>query len=311
MRPRSAWLAALVLTVSTVAAAWLWTPDLDRASLEAAYLDAPTDMVDVAGARLHVRDRGPRDAPAIVLLHGFGASLHTWDPWAASLTGRFRVIRLDLPGSGLSPPDPTGDYTDARSIVVLAALLDRLGVPRATVIGHSIGGRIAWRFAAEHGDRVDGLVLVAPDGFASPGFDYGGAPELPATLGAMRYVLPRFVLQASLAPAYADPTRLTDDLVTRYHALIRGPGVRDAMIERLSQTVLADPVPWLKRIDAPTLLLWGEQDAMVPFANAAEYLAALPRATLAALPGVGHLPHEEAPERSLVELLAFLKRLPG
>jgi pimeloyl-ACP methyl ester carboxylesterase len=79
----------------------------------------------------------------------------------------------------------------------------------------------------------------------------------------------------------------------------------------LSQTVLADPTRWLKRIDAPTLLLWGERDAMVPFANAAEYLAALPRATPGALPGAGHLPHEEAPERSFLELLAFLKRIPG
>jgi len=87
----------------------LWTPDLDRAALERSYLAAPTDMVQVQGVNLHVRDSGPRDAPAVLMLHGFGGSLQTWDAWAKELSGQLRVIRLDLPGSGLSHPDPTGD----------------------------------------------------------------------------------------------------------------------------------------------------------------------------------------------------------
>ena len=72
------WIALLI-------ALWLWTPDIDRATLEARYLDAPTDLVELAGMRLHVRDSGPKDAPAVVLIHGFGASLHTWEPWAREL----------------------------------------------------------------------------------------------------------------------------------------------------------------------------------------------------------------------------------
>jgi pimeloyl-ACP methyl ester carboxylesterase len=297
--------AALMLLAAV--AVWVWTPDRSRAELEARYLEAPADMVEVAGVPLHVRDRGPRDVPAVILLHGLGSSLQTWEPWARRLATEYRVILLDLPGAGLSPPDPTGDYTDSRSLLLIIALMDRLGLARASVVGHSMGGRLAWSLAASHPERVDKLVLVAPDGFASPGFEYGRAPELPAALRLMEYALPRPLLRVNLAPAYADPATLTDALTTRYHDLMLAPGARGAMLARMRQTVLQDPVPLLGRIQAPTLLVWGEQDAMIPSANAADYIRAMPQATLVSLPGVGHLPHEEAPDRSLEPVLAFLK----
>ena len=285
---------------------WLWTPDKDRASLERSYLRAPDDMLEVAGINLHVRDSGPRTAPTVIFLHGFGASLHTWEPWATSLSHDMRVIRLDLPGSGLSSPDPTGNYTDARSVEVLLALMSRLGVARASLAGNSIGGRMAWTFAAQHPERIEKLVLISPDGFASPGFEYGKKPEVPVTVKWMRYVLPKPLLRMSLVPAYANPAVLTDELTTRYHDLMLGPGSRDAMIARMEQTVLVDPVPLLTKIAAPTLLLWGEQDALIPFGNSADYLKAIPRVTLVPLPGMGHLPHEEAPEQTIAPVRAFL-----
>lgn len=299
-----------ILLLIAALAWWLWTPDRSRSALEAKYLRAPQDLLDVAGMRLHVRDEGPRTAPALILLHGLGASLHTWDPWAGALQDRWRVIRLDLPGHGLSDPDPRGDYTDARSRELIVALMDRLGLAQATLVGHSIGGRIAWGFAAREPQRVERLVLVAPDGFASPGFEYGQPPEVPMSLGAMRWVLPRPLLRMSLAPAYAEPASLTDDLMTRYHDLMLAPGAREAMLQRMRQTVLEDPVPHLRGIAAPTLLIWGDQDAMIPSANAGDYLRTMPRATLHTLPGVGHLPHEEDPLRSVQALRAFLERIP-
>lgn len=285
---------------------WLWMPDKDRALLERSYLRSAKDMIEVAGVNLHVRDNGPRNAPTVIFLHGFGASLHTWEPWAAALSGDRRVIRFDLPGSGLSAPDPTGNYSDARSVEVLLALMSRLGVARAGLVGHSIGGRIAWTFAAEHPERVEKLVLISPDGFASAGFEYGKKPEVPATIKLMRYVLPKPLLRMSLAPAYANPAVLTEALTTRYHDLMLAPGSRGALISRMEQTVLVDPVPLLKKITAPTLLLWGEQDALIPFSNAADYVKVIPQVTLVPLPGMGHLPHEEAPEKAMIPVRNFL-----
>ena len=298
---------AIGLLVLAAIAYWLWTPDRTRHDLEARYLASPGDLTQVGRWRLHVRDSGPRGAAAIILIHGFGSSLQTWDRWSESLGRTHRVIRFDLPGSGLSPPDPAGDYTDARSVELLIALMDTLGLQRATLGGHSIGGRIAWTFASLHPERVDRLVLVAPDGFASPGFAYGRAPEVPALTGLMRWVLPRVLLRMSLAPAYADPAKLTDALVERYDDLIRAPGARQALLDRMHQTVLVDPRPLLAAIHAPTLLVWGERDAMIPIANSSDYLKALSNARLVSFAASGHLPQEEAAAESAAAVERFLE----
>ena len=82
--------------------AWLYTPDKQRAALEAEYAGPPSAFVEVAGIRLHVRDTGPRAAPVMIFLHGFGSSLQTWEDWARDLEADHRVIRYDLPGFGLT-----------------------------------------------------------------------------------------------------------------------------------------------------------------------------------------------------------------
>jgi len=299
-----------LLIASLTTGFWLWTPDKPLAELQAKYLRAPQDMIDVAGTRLHVRDDGPHKAPAVLMLHGFGSSLQTWEPWAKSLENEFRVVRVDLPGSGLSPPDPSGIYTDARTIDVLVALLDRLGIAKTSVIGNSIGGRIAWRMAAAQPERVERLVLVSPDGFASPGFEYGKAPALPSIVNLMRYVLPKALLRMNLKPAYGNPDALTEDTVTRYHDLMLAPGSRTAVLARMRQSVLVEPEPLLRSIHVPVLLVWGVKDAMIPIANAADYTRTLPDSRLVTFPNLGHVPQEEAPTESIVPVRAFLEGTP-
>jgi len=294
---------AVILLVTIV---WLYTPDKPRAALEAHYAGLPSAFVEVLGIRLHIRDTGPRAAPALLLLHGFGSSLDTWNDWAGPLSAEYRVIRLDLPGFGQTGADPAGDYTDARAIAVLMALLDHLEVARVTLIGNSMGGRLAWAFAVVHPERVAKLVLISPDGFASPGFAYGKAQDVPLLMRLLPYTLPMAMLRPSLLAAYADPAKLTPAVLTRMRDMMLAPGVRRAIIARMQQTVLTDPVPLLRQITAPTLLLWGQQDAMIPISNAQDYLAALPHATLISLPGVGHVPQEEAPAESLAKLRSFL-----
>lgn len=220
------WIGGGLVLLLAGAALWLYTPDRDRAALRRAYGGPPSQFVDVAGVTLHLRDTGPRDGPAVLMLHGFGSSLHTWDGWASLLEDRFRVLRIDLPGFGLTGADPGGDYTDERSIAVLTALLDRLDVSRADVVGNSMGGRIAWRFALAQPARVRRLVLVSPDGFASPGRPYGRAEAVPAMFRALPWVLPRAMVRASLAPAYGDAGRMSEADVDRAWDMLRGPGVR-------------------------------------------------------------------------------------
>jgi pimeloyl-ACP methyl ester carboxylesterase len=302
------WILGLLLLLVLVAAGVVFfTPDESRARLEAKYGVKPADYVEVAGIRLHVADTGPRDAPAVIMLHGLGSSLQTFDAWAGVLSSQFRVARIDLPGFGLTGADPTGDYSDARFMVIMAALMDKLGLSRASFVGNSMGGRLAWMFAATHPERVQKLVLISPDGFASPGFEYGRAPDIPFILRLLPYTLPKWLLRMSLVPAYADPKLLTDVTTTRYWDFMRAPGVRQAIIARTAQTVLQDPVPLLRQIQAPTLLVWGEGDAMIPIANAQDYLRAIPHSRLVKLPRLGHVPQEEDSARSLIPIESFLK----
>ncbi len=305
------WLAVsgvAILIVVIATGAWLWTPDKSRAELEATYLASPTDYLDVAGVRLHVRDSGSRTAPGVILLHGFGSSLHTWEPWAQALSTTHRVIRYDSPGFGLTGPDPSRDYSQERGVQVLSALMDKLGLGRASIVGHSMGGRLAWNFAARQPTRVANLVLVAPDGFASPGFEYGKPTTVPTVMKLMKYALPKSLLRMNLAPAYGDSSRLSDATVTRYYDLMLAPQVRGAIIDRMEQVALVPPEPLLQQIKAPTLLLWGEKDGMIPVTNAQDYLRVLPSATFVSLPGLGHVPHEEAPAASLPPVRAFLDK---
>jgi pimeloyl-ACP methyl ester carboxylesterase len=297
------WVACGFVVVILATALWLYAPDKPRAVLEAEY---PGTYVTVDGVRLRLRDTGARDAPAVILLHGFGASLETWEPWAEALSARYRVIRFDLPGFGLTGTDPTGDYTDAREMKILADLMDQLQVRRASIIGNSLGGRIAWNFAAAYPERVSRLVLISPDGFASPGFAYDKPAETPLMMRALPYVAPRALLRANLAVAYANPAALSDATVTRYRDLMLAPGVRRAILARLGQVILRDPAPVLARVEAPTLLLWGETDAMIPVSNAQDYLRDMPHATLVRLPGLGHVPFEEDPAGSLPPVERFL-----
>lgn len=301
------WLMGLAAVSLVALVLVFYAPDKPRAELESLYSG---DYRTIDGVRLRLRDTGPRDAPAVILLHGFGASLDTWEPWAQELSTVFRVIRFDLPGFGLTGADPTGDYSDARGMRILLGLMNQLGIDRASLVGNSLGGRIAWNFAADHPDRIERLVLISPDGFSSPGFDYGKAPDTPLIMRALPYVAPRSMLKGNLAAAYADPEALSEATVTRSRDMILAPGVRRAILARMAQTILRDPGPTLARIEAPTLLLWGENDEMIPMRNAADYLRHLTSATLVSLPKLGHVPFEEDPINSVPPVKRFLSREP-
>ena len=297
------WLAGLAVLATVALAIWFYAPDKPRAELEASY---PGEYRIVDGVRLRLRDTGPRDAPAVILLHGFGASLDTWEPWAQALSARYRVIRYDLPGFGLTGPDPTGDYSDAREMKILNDLMDQLGIARASLVGNSLGGRIVWNFAALHPDRVTRLVLVSPDGFASACFPMITPRRRRSSCGRCRMSAPRSLVKSSLGAAYAHPEALSEATLTRYRDLLLAPGVRRAILARTSQLILRDPAATLARIKVPTLLLWGEKDAMIPISYAAKYLRDLPNAILTPLPNLGHAPFEEDPAASLEPLERFL-----
>jgi pimeloyl-ACP methyl ester carboxylesterase len=242
----------------------------------------------------------------VLLLHGFGSSLQTWDVWAAQLETQYRVIRLDLPGFGLTGPSPLHDYSEAGDLATLTHFVDKLGVASFSIIGHSMGGKMAWGLAAADPDRVKALVLMAPDGFPEAK-DIGSKPyAMPSIMSVIKFSLPKFLVRKSIEPAFFDVSALSDSLVDRYYDMLRAPGVRAAILERSNQTIYTDPVPRLKQITAPTLLIWGEQDQMIPSSNAQSYANVLSNSKTVLLPKLGHLVQEEQPEIALTHVVAFL-----
>jgi len=292
--------------------AYYWAPDRPVSALAARWAPPPSQFVAIGGLQVHLRDEGPRDDPTpIVLLHGTSASLHTWDGWVAALLPRHRVVRLDLPGFGLTGPALDDDYSMARYVEFVAAALDTLGIEQCVIAGNSFGGWISWETALAHPDRVKGLVLVDAAGYPLQsesvpiGFRLANVPVLNR---AMQSVLPRGVVESSLRNTYGDPSRVTPELVDRYYEITLREGNRRALTKRFAAGRGATEPERIRSLRLPTLILWGDRDRLIPPLYAERFHRDIAGSELVMFPGLGHVPHEEDPAATVAALLAFLDR---
>lgn len=301
-----------VIAVLLVAAfLFLRVPDTDEAEMRAKYGTAPSQFVTLAnGQEVHLRDEGPKDAPAIVLLHGSNADLSTWQPWTEALRGDYRVIRFDQIGHGLTGAAKDEDYRPDRFVESVDLVADKLGLRKFVLAGNSMGGGIAMAYAMAHPDRLSGLVLVdaggAPikrEGGGNLAFTLARNPVLGPVLSQM---LPRSVIEKSLKQSVSNQSIVTDGMVDRYYDMARYPGNRAATRARFSMPYRTFAAADVARVQVPTLVMWGEDDALIPYEAAGWYMQNLPRATLANYRGIGHLPQEEAAERSVTDLRKWL-----
>lgn len=169
---------------------------------------------------------------------------------------------------------------------------------------------MAWMWAAAQPERVTALVLMAPDGFA-PKAQWGHKPyEVPAAMRLMQFILPKILVRSFLTEAFSDPHNLTEPLVNRYHDMLRAPGVRAAILDRADQTIYTNPIAKLQQIQAPTLLLWGGNDRMIPSSQAANYAQVLAHSETVVLPHLGHVLQEEQPEAGLEQVFNFFNHHP-
>lgn len=316
MKARSKILVGTLLLLTATAVGFLvanWAPDLPVGDLKARWAPPPSQFIDIAGMQVHLRDEGPRDdAMPVVLLHGTGASLHTWDGWVEALKDERRVIRFDLPAFGLTGPAPDGDYsieTYARTVV---AVLDHLAVEGCVLGGNSLGGYVAWATAVLHPGRVSGLLLVDAGGipFASQSSPIGfRIARTPGLRRLMRNVLPRSLVESSVKNVYGDPSLVTPQLVDRYFELTLRQGNRQALSERFRQTQPGSLVERLPEIDLPTLVLWGGRDRLIPPSLGQRFRQQIVGSELVIFDDLGHVPQEEAPERTVAVVEEFLNLL--
>ena len=315
MMKRLAKILAVVAAVLVMLFVVFRVPDTDRAEMVAKYGSAPSEFVSLpTGVTMHVRDEGPRDAPVIVLLHGSNDDLHTWQGWVDALKSKFRVIRVDQRGHGLTGAAADGRYRTEAFAADVEALAQERGIERFVLAGNSMGGGIALQYALSHPDRLDGLVLV--DAAGAPVKREGGGNlafailRLPGINRIGMELMPRSVVEKSMKQSVADPDGVKPDTVDRIWEMARYPGNREATLTRFSQSYNTYTAEQVGGITVPTLVMWGDKDALIPLA-AGEWLAkTLPEAVLVHYGDLGHLPMQEAPERTASDLIDWLTTLP-
>ena len=279
--------------------------DIPLETLKQRYAQPPSKFLQLDGLSVHYRDEG--SGLPLVLLHGTGASLHTWEGWSAVLRRRLRVIRVDLPGFGLTGPDPSGDYSSARYVRFLDDVADKLGLQSFDLAGNSLGGLIAWRYAAAHPERVGRLILIDAAGYPQthPSLLVYRLAQIPVLSSLFAQMNPRPLVSLSLHEVYANPSKVTPELVDLYTDMALRPGNREAFSARAS-TREADHTGELSRISAPTLIMWGRLDSRLPASDAERFARDIRRSKVVIYDGVGHLPMEEAAARSVDDARSFL-----
>ena len=293
---------------------WAWAPDRPVTELTARWAPPPSQFVRIGGLDAHVRDEGRRDDPLpLVLLHGTSASLHTWDGWVRALEGSHRVIRVDMPGFGLTGPAPDGDYTIDAYVRFVVALLDHYRLERCVLVGNSFGGRVAWETALADPGRVRALVLVDSAGYAIESQSVPIAfrlAQVPALEPLLSHLTPRVVVEASVTNVYGDPGRVTPELVDRYYELTLREGNRGALVQRFLQAPAGPGQQRIRDIAVPTLVIWGGRDRLIPAAYALRFKQDVAGSRRVEFPALGHVPHEEDPAATVAAVQAFLASLP-
>lgn len=304
------WLAVLVALGLLV---WLAVaPDIPPEVLVERYGQPPSRFIRLpSGAVAHYRDQGNPTGPPLLLLHGWQASLHTWEPWVAELGDELRLISVDLPGHGLTGPVPSDDYRLEATVGFVTELLDGLHIGRCHVAGSSMGGLIAWQLAARRPDRVDHLILIDAAGYPTHGrLATGfGAAQLWLLRPVLRWVTPRWAVEHILREVfYHDERFVTEAMITRYDELIRRQGNRHANLRLLSVSYDVDTeLQRLHTVTQPALILWGDRDPWLPVSDGESFHRDLPGSILRVYPEVGHLPMEEAARASAADARAFLR----
>ncbi|MEM7665745.1 MAG: alpha/beta hydrolase [Pseudomonadota bacterium] len=315
------WLLRIVVTLAAVLVVLFVvfrTPDTEVAEMRAKYGGEPSQFVEIGdGVTVHLRDEGPRDGVPIVLLHGSNADLHTWEPWAEQLKETYRVIRFDQVGHGLTGADPNDDYSRANFTEDIRQVADALDLDRFILGGNSMGGKHALAFAVAHPDRLDGLVLV--DGSGGPRIeieddeDSGNIgfaiAQTPGINRLVEQITPRSLIAQSLRQSVSVEAIVTEEMVDRYWEMLRYPGNRRATMTRFSTEYAPLTEAEVAKVAVPTLIIWGEEDRLIPV-EAGQWLdQTLPDSQLVVYASIGHLPHEEAVEPTLADLKKWLLNL--
>lgn len=284
-------------------------PDKDYSELKDKYSLDHSRFMEIKNMPVHycVEGTGKKD---LLLIHGTGGSLHDWSQWIPYLENDFRIIRLDLPGFGLTGPNPKGRYDRIFYQVFMESFVDKMNLKNFHLAGNSFGGFVAWNYALENPELVDKLILLNSSGYPREdeklplGFRLAQNETLSPL---MAKITPRSLVKKTVLAAYENDSKVSEELVDRFFELLLREGNRDAMFGKMKQ-INSNNWTSIKKVQAPTLIIWGDKDEVVPAKHAYRFHKDIPNAEFIMYENVGHMPMEEIPEKSAFDVLEFLDR---
>ena len=286
--------------------------DLPRSQVADKYSNQNSMFITLEnGSTVHIRDEGNPDGEVLILLHGFGMSLHVWEKWVAELGDTYRLVSFDWPGHGLSTPVRDDDYSRNAMTSYLTNVLDWMNIDKFVLVGHAMGGGIAMNYIVDNPKKVQALVLIGASGLKIDRSDE--APRVmkltkyPGMSTALRYITPYETLKNTVIRTYGSESFVNKELVDRYYELMVNSTNREIYIKQIKQMSLDEPLDaHIGRLNHPTLLIWGEEDEIVGLKYAKRLRSIILSARLVSYQGVGHLPMDVLPKVTAKDLTNFL-----
>jgi len=299
---------AIIIMLLTVFIAFNYNSGTPVNELKEKYTYPESRFFEHEGMQVHYRVTGK--GPALVLIHGVASSLHTWEGWHDELSDDFTVVSFDVPGFGLTGPNPSNDYSVKMNMELLDALLNKLDVDTCYMAGNSYGGYLTWNYALHDPERVKKIILIDAAGYNAnreinnPGFKLAINP---LTKSISHRITPYFIVKKSVEDVYGNKSLVTDETVQRYYDLMLRKGNREAFSEILINLHSGKVNPDLiGNIKQPTFIMWGSDDRIIDSEDAFSFRNAIKNSRIIVYPDVGHIPMEEMPGISAADAKKFL-----
>jgi len=270
------------------------------------YSNKESKFIEINGIKVHYCDQGK--GPVLVLLHGMLSSLQTWDEWVNSLSNYYRIIRLDIPGFGLTSRFET--FSKEVCVDFLDQFFNTLEIEKFDIAGNSIGGYIAWNYVLNHPEKVNKLILIDSVGYPQNLPKIVNFVNIPGMKTLASKITPRIFIEKNIKEIYGDKSKVTDELIDLYHDMLINQQNRGVFVDffRLlkKESSSIQLCQGINKIKTPTLLMWGKEDPWVPVNVIKDWERDLTLSKTIVYEGVGHLPMEEIPFQSANDAHAFL-----
>jgi pimeloyl-ACP methyl ester carboxylesterase len=289
--------------------------DISASENHEKYFTEESQYIEIDSNKIHARIMG-QGAP-VLLIHGSFSSLHTWEVWQKQLANEYTTISVDLPGHGLTGPNPQGQYDTDYYANLLWKLMDRLDYDTIAIAGNSMGGQVAYKMAVENPEKVTQIILLNSSGASGKAdtadfkdensFSVFSLINHPVFSRLMTSMTPKFLFTMSMKQVYYDESKVTEDKIQRYYDLMLHEGNREATLQRFKQRSPSQ-FDKLNNLNCPVLIMWGAHDNWIPVAHAQRFDSILPNSSLKVYPNAGHVPMEEIPVETANDAINFLKQ---